>query len=97
MSLSYPRGGYVNYVSFPSGFLPRCPPRLPLHLMKSPEAQSQGGNQPKAGPLRAGTGYMSSDGTNVSIGITLSGHRAACQEALSLPRVVLAGPLWAEG
>ncbi|XP_011248845.1 WD repeat-containing protein 62 isoform X8 [Mus musculus] len=60
----------------------RCPPRLPLHLMKSPEAQpvGQGGNQPKAGPLRAGTGYMSSDGTNV-----LSGQKAEeTQEALSL-------------
>lgn len=41
--------------------------------MKSPEVKpaGQGGSQPKAGPLRAGTGYMSSDGTNVSIGVTL--------------------------
>lgn len=49
----------------------------------------QGGNQPKAGPLRAGTGYVSSDGTNVSIGITLSGHRAASQEPLSLQELCL--------
>lgn len=78
-------------VPFPPGFLPRFPPRLPLHLMKSPEVQpvGQGGNQPKAGPLRAGTGYMSSDGTNVSIGVTLSGHRAASQEAFSYQELCL--------
>ncbi|XP_028643426.1 WD repeat-containing protein 62 isoform X1 [Grammomys surdaster] len=61
----------------------RFPPRLPLHLIKSPEVQpmGQGGNQHKAGPLRAGTGYMSSDGTNV-----LSGQKAEeTPEALSLP------------
>ncbi|XP_076399465.1 WD repeat-containing protein 62 isoform X3 [Peromyscus maniculatus bairdii] len=61
----------------------RFPPRLPLYLMKSPEVKpaGQGGSQPKAGPLRAGTGYMSSDGTNV-----LSGQKAEeTPEALCLP------------
>ncbi|KAL6035093.1 hypothetical protein STEG23_027287, partial [Scotinomys teguina] len=69
----------------------RFPPRLPLYLMKSPEVKptGQGGSQPRAGSLRAGTGYMSSDGTNVSMGVTLSGHRAASQQALSLPYLYL--------
>lgn len=41
--------------------------------MKSPEVKptGQGGSQPRAGSLRTGTGYMSADGTNVSIGVTL--------------------------
>ncbi|XP_051018736.1 WD repeat-containing protein 62 [Acomys russatus] len=61
----------------------RVPPRLPLHLMKSPEVKptGQGGSRPRAGPRRAGTGYMSSDGTKV-----LSGQKAEdVPEALGLP------------
>nr|XP_021496688.1 WD repeat-containing protein 62 isoform X1 [Meriones unguiculatus] len=61
----------------------RFPPRLPLHLMKSPEVKptGQGGSQPRARLLRAGTGYMSSDGTNV-----LPGQKAEeTPEALCLP------------
>ncbi|XP_029416955.1 WD repeat-containing protein 62 isoform X2 [Nannospalax galili] len=51
----------------------RFPPRLPLHLVKSPEVKSTGqaGSQPKAGLLRAGTGYTSPDKTDV-----LSGQKA---------------------
>lgn len=73
--------------SFPPDFFPRLPSRLPLHLMKSSEVKptGQGGSQPRAGSLRTGTGYMSADGTNVSIGVTL-GHRAVGQEALFLPQ-----------
>uniref|UniRef100_A0A8C2QGM3 WD repeat-containing protein 62 n=1 Tax=Cricetulus griseus TaxID=10029 RepID=A0A8C2QGM3_CRIGR len=59
------------------------PPRLPLHLRKSPEVKptGQGCGQSRAGSLRAGTGYMSSDGTNV-----LSGQKAEePPEALYLP------------
>ncbi|XP_026642106.1 WD repeat-containing protein 62 [Microtus ochrogaster] len=61
----------------------RLPPRLPLHLMKSPEVKptGQGGSQPRAGSLRAGTGYMSTDGTSV-----LSGPKAEeTPEASCLP------------
>ncbi|CAO2625976.1 WD repeat-containing protein 62 [Lemmus lemmus] len=64
----------------------RLPPRLPLHLMKSPEVKptGQGGSQPRAGSLRAGTGYMSADGTNV-----LSGPKAEeTAEASCLPSLV---------
>nr|XP_020023768.1 WD repeat-containing protein 62 isoform X2 [Castor canadensis] len=43
------------------------PPRLPLHLVRSPEVKPTG----RAEPLRAGTGYISPDGTNV-----LSGGKA---------------------
>uniref|UniRef100_H0X4Y4 WD repeat-containing protein 62 n=1 Tax=Otolemur garnettii TaxID=30611 RepID=H0X4Y4_OTOGA len=43
------------------------PPQLPQHLMKSPEVKptDRGGSQPRAEPLRAGTGYTSPDGTNI--------------------------------
>ncbi|KAM9226080.1 WD repeat-containing protein 62 isoform 5-T5 [Dugong dugon] len=42
------------------------PPQLPLHLMKSTEVNpmDQGESQPKAEPLRAGTGYASPHQTN---------------------------------
>ncbi|CAO2625977.1 WD repeat-containing protein 62 [Lemmus lemmus] len=79
LSLSF----FSGKLAFPSGFFPRLPPRLPLHLMKSPEVKptGQGGSQPRAGSLRAGTGYMSADGTNV-----LSGPKAEeTAEASCLP------------
>ncbi|KAF6289352.1 WD repeat domain 62 [Rhinolophus ferrumequinum] len=49
------------------------PPRLSLHLVKSPEVKltDLGGSQPRAEPLRAGTGYASPGKTNV-----LSGEKA---------------------
>ncbi|XP_038196347.1 WD repeat-containing protein 62 isoform X2 [Arvicola amphibius] len=68
----------------------RLPPRLPLHLMKSPEVKptGQGGSQPRAGSLRAGTGYMSADGTSV-----LSGSKAEePPEASCLPSLASCVP-----
>nr|XP_048294575.1 WD repeat-containing protein 62 [Myodes glareolus] len=68
----------------------RLPPRLPLHLMKSPEVKptGQGGSQPRAGSLRTGTGYMSTDGTNV-----LSGPKAEeTPEASCLPSLASCVP-----
>ncbi|KAL1769057.1 WD repeat-containing protein 62 isoform X2 [Sigmodon hispidus] len=68
----------------------RFPPRLPLNLMKSPDVKpiGQGGSQPRAGPLRAGTGCMSSDGTNV-----FSGQKAEeTPEALCLPSLASCVP-----
>lgn len=69
-------------VSFSPGFLPRFSPQLPLHLMKSPEVKltGQGGSQPKAGALRAGAGYMSSDGANVStVGLWVTLRAQGCE------------------
>ncbi|XP_011380134.1 WD repeat-containing protein 62 isoform X1 [Pteropus vampyrus] len=56
------------------------PPRLPLHLVKSPEVRltDLGGSQPRVDPLRAGTGCTSPGRTNV-----LSGGKA--QESLDTP------------
>ncbi|XP_057613597.1 WD repeat-containing protein 62 [Chionomys nivalis] len=68
----------------------RLPPRLPLHLTKSLEVKptGQGGSQPRAGSLRAGTGYMSADGTNV-----LSGPKAEeTPEASCLPSLASCVP-----
>lgn len=64
------------------------PPRLSLHLVKSPEVKltDLGGSQPRAEPLRAGTGYASPGKTNVSIGVTSLGHRPVSQETLSSPQ-----------
>ncbi|KAM7339941.1 hypothetical protein ACRRTK_000556 [Alexandromys fortis] len=61
----------------------RLPPRLPPHLMKSPEVKptGQGGSQPRAGSLRADAGYMSADGTNTSASgpLTPPGHPSNLQ------------------
>ncbi|XP_008573877.1 PREDICTED: WD repeat-containing protein 62 isoform X1 [Galeopterus variegatus] len=49
-------------------FTHASPPRLSPHLVKSPEVKpttDRGRSQPRAEPLRAGTGYSSPDRTNV--------------------------------
>ncbi|XP_023577390.1 WD repeat-containing protein 62 isoform X2 [Octodon degus] len=58
---------FLSRLQKTSRFTHAFPPRLPLYLVKSPEVKStsRGGSQPRAEPLRAGTGYTSPDGTNV--------------------------------
>ncbi|XP_013377888.1 PREDICTED: WD repeat-containing protein 62 isoform X1 [Chinchilla lanigera] len=64
---------FLSRLQKTSRFTQAFPPRLPLHLVKSPEVKStgRGGSQPRAEPLRAGIGCTSPDGTNV-----LSGGKA---------------------
>lgn len=58
---------FLSRLQKTSRFTHAFPPRLPLQLVKSPEVKStgRGGSQPRAEPLRAGTGYTSPDRTNV--------------------------------
>ncbi|XP_012932839.1 WD repeat-containing protein 62 isoform X1 [Heterocephalus glaber] len=58
---------FLSRLQKTSRFTHAFPPWLPLQLVKSPEVKStgRGGSQPRAEPLRAGTGYTSPDETNV--------------------------------
>ncbi|XP_027473428.2 WD repeat-containing protein 62 isoform X3 [Zalophus californianus] len=71
---------FLSRLQKTSRFTHSFPPRLPLHLVKSPEVPfpELGGNQSRAEPLRAGTGYPSPGRTNV-----LAGKKA--EEPLETP------------
>ncbi|XP_057568277.1 WD repeat-containing protein 62 isoform X2 [Hippopotamus amphibius kiboko] len=61
---------FLSRLQKTSRFTHTFPSRLPLHLVKSPEVKltDLGGSQPRAEPLRAGTGYTSPGRTNVISG-----------------------------
>ncbi|XP_064345346.1 WD repeat-containing protein 62 isoform X2 [Camelus dromedarius] len=61
---------FLSRLQKTSRFTHTFPSRLPLHLVKSPEVKLMdlAGSQPRAEPLRAGTGYTSPGRTNVLSG-----------------------------
>ncbi|XP_064437377.1 WD repeat-containing protein 62 isoform X2 [Mirounga angustirostris] len=71
---------FLSRLQKTSRFTHSFPPRLPLHLVKSPEVKfpELGGSQFRAEPLRAGPGYTSPGRTNV-----LAGKKA--EEPLETP------------
>ncbi|XP_030878234.1 WD repeat-containing protein 62-like [Leptonychotes weddellii] len=71
---------FLSRLQKTSRFTHSFPPRLPLHLVKSPEVKfpELGGSQSRAEPLRAGPGYTSPGRTNV-----LAGKKA--EEPLETP------------
>ncbi|XP_060041769.1 WD repeat-containing protein 62 isoform X2 [Erinaceus europaeus] len=67
---------FLSRLQKTSTFTHAFPPRLPLHLMTSPEVKlvEHGGSQPRTDPLRAGTGCASPGRTNVPSGGKAEDH-----------------------